>query len=74
MADETRNRPNWRLLIRELDLTDAAIARACNCDRSTIAHLRSGRTAQPRHDIGEALIELHREKSEVEAAGVAFRR
>lgn len=53
---------DWKKIITEIQhygqLTQPQIAAKCNCGQATISDLASGNTSQPRHSLGESLLEL----------------
>ena len=53
---------NWKNIIAEIQrhgqLTQPQIAMECGCGQATISDLASGKTEQPRHSLGEALIAI----------------
>ena len=55
---------DWKIIIAEIQrhgqLTQPQIALECGCGQATISDLAGGKTEQPRHSLGEALIALHR--------------
>lgn len=54
---------DWKLVITDLQregYTQPQIAEKCQCSQSTISELYSGRTAQPRFDLGLRLQALHK--------------
>ncbi len=36
------------------------IARACDCDESTIYRIKEGQIRDPRYSVGKAIVDLHR--------------
>lgn len=59
---------NWAALIKELRMTDAAIAAAVGVEKfsaSAVKQLRSkrkGGTKSPRYEAGKKLLELHAQR------------
>ena len=55
---------NWKTLIQNLldaGLTQSQIALTCKTGQSHISGLYRGERKCPNHDLGEAIIKLHRE-------------
>lgn len=56
---------NWQQMVLDLvdqGMTCEQIAAQCECARTTISDIRNGATGQPRFDIANALLALHRRK------------
>lgn len=56
---------DWQRMVLDLvglGMTCEQIAEHCECARSTISDIRNGATGQPRFDIANALLALHRRK------------
>jgi transcriptional regulator with XRE-family HTH domain len=53
---------DWKNIIADIQrhgqLTQPQIAAECGCGQATISDLASGKTAQPRHSLGESLISM----------------
>ena len=52
---------NWLNLISDIKkhgLTQPQIAAICGCGQATISDLENGKTVDPRHSLGEALVGL----------------
>jgi hypothetical protein len=71
-AKETESRYSWQMdwknIIAEIQrhgqLTQPQIAGKCGCGQATISDLASGKTEQPRHSLGEALLGLLKQVSQ----------
>lgn len=55
----------WKNVISEIQtnasLTQPQIASKAGCAQTTISDLATGKTAEPRHSLGEALLALRRQ-------------
>lgn len=53
---------DWKIIIADIvrhgKLTQPQIADACECGQATISDLALGKTEQPRHSLGVALLAL----------------
>jgi hypothetical protein len=53
---------NWKNIISEIQdvgkLTQPQIAEICKCGQATVNDLANGKTEQPRHSLGVALLAL----------------
>lgn len=62
---------NWKTIIAELQacgVTQPQIATACGCAQATISDLATGKSTEPRHALGQAILAMHREKTSKQEA------